>query len=171
MCPLDNFTVLPSSPAADRSQPYRRTLQLLQQLPCVILVNSILYQCLRHIRQSRAVPFSGPPTAAAYIARACAAQCLPAPDACSTGLYPSSPVLCIAVHSCGTSGTADSSHTALQRSGPATLCFDLDRQPWFLPSLIPFTFTTFSDHRITRSRRSPDSPPLPRWPQLGFQST
>jgi hypothetical protein len=46
---LDNFTVLPSSPAADRSQPYRRTLQLLQQLPCVILVNPILYQCLRHI--------------------------------------------------------------------------------------------------------------------------
>jgi hypothetical protein len=73
-------------------------------------------------------------------------------------------VPCTAAHSCGTAGTADSSHIVLQRSGPASFRSDFDHQHEHLPSRVPFSFPMLSDYRINRSRRSPDARRAPRCP-------
>jgi len=128
--------------------------------------------------QSPAARSSNPPAEEACIARDADAQRPPVPDACNIGPYPSWPGPCTAVHSFGTAGTADSSHTAPQLSGRATFRFDLDRQHERLPfpSLIPFALTNafpitkIADHGDLPIRRAPRAA-YPGIFQLGFQST
>lgn len=110
--PASRLILQPSLPAA-RPQPYRRTLQLLQQLSRIILVNPILYQRLCHITNR---PLHG----LQVHQRRQRVLLAPAPLSVrlllmfvAPGLRPSSPALCTAAHSCGTSGTADSSSTVL----------------------------------------------------------